>query len=157
DHAWDFTELESDPEVTAADWDRDVASLDSAILALVDADTETNDLAGALDGVLEKSLFARQLEHYEEVSQTLIRRFVAARAESIWRRTNVLQRKGYHAAGVGLSAGQFLDANLSELVKLLVLIEAGVTANVPDLVADATLEFAVRVLHVAPFRPPKGL
>jgi hypothetical protein len=157
DSAWDFTEIESDPQVTAADWDRDVASLDSAVLALLDADAETDDLADALDVVLEKSLFARQLEQHEEASQTLIRRFVAARASSIWRRTNVSQRKGYHAAGVGFSAGQFLDANLSELVKSLLLIEASVTANVPDVVAGATLEFAERVLHVAPFRPPKGL
>lgn len=157
DNAWDFTAIGSDPEVTSDDWDRDVASLDSAVLALLDADTETGGLTDALDVVLERSLFVRQLEQYEEASQTLIRQFVAARAESIWSRTNVSQRKGYHAAGVGFSAGQFLDANLSALVNSLLVIEAGVTVGDPDVVAEATLEFADSVLHIAPFRPPKGL
>jgi hypothetical protein len=68
DNAWDFAETESDPEVTAPDWDRDVASLDSAVLALLDADTETANLTDALDVVLEKSLFARQLRRHRRHS-----------------------------------------------------------------------------------------
>ncbi|HAL56529.1 MAG TPA: DEAD/DEAH box helicase, partial [Bacteroidetes bacterium] len=39
-------------EVAAAEWERDVASLDSAILALLDAETTESSLEPALDGVL---------------------------------------------------------------------------------------------------------
>jgi hypothetical protein len=156
DAAWDFQTLEKSEDLKE-DWDRDVASLDSAVLALLDAETEVADVSNELDNVLDKSLFVRQLQRYEEAAQTVIRGFVAARARNIWSRTSVSQRHGYHAAGVGLSAGQFLDAHLATLLQMLTVVEAGVVVNDANVVATATVDFADLVLHVAPFRPPKGL
>jgi len=45
------------------------------------------------------------------------------RAHRIWTQTSSLQRKGFHVAGVGLRAGQFLDANITQLVGLLLSAE----------------------------------
>jgi hypothetical protein len=156
--AWEFSKASAEElGVTAAEWDRDVASLDSAILALLDAETLEDEIEAALDGVLEGSLFVRQLEQYEEAAQKLLRSFVAARASRIWSQTQEPQRKGYHAAGIGLTAGRFLDANLATLVSLLRQAEAAVTSGDADATATAVVEFAELVFQTAPFRAPKDL
>ena len=49
--------------------------------------------------------------------------FVAASATRVWGQTTELQRSGYRAAGIGLTAGQFLYANLPKLVELLVSLD----------------------------------
>jgi hypothetical protein len=156
--AWDFDEASANKvDVTAADWERDIASLDSAILALLDAETSEDDVDPALDGVLEGSLFSRQLELQEEKVQKLLRGFVAARAHRIWSQTQETQRKGYHAAGIGLTAGQFLDANLGALVDLLGLAESAIASGDAEATATAVVQFAELVFRTAPFRAPKNL
>ena len=156
--AWEFDEASADNvAVTAVDWERDIASLDSAILALLDAETLEADVDPALDGVLEGSLFSRQLEQEEKKVQNFIRGFVAARAHRIWSQTQVRQRKGYHAAGIGLTAGQFLDANLGALVNLLGLADGAVASSDAEAASTAVVQFAELVFRTAPFRPPKNL
>jgi hypothetical protein len=156
--AWDFRHAGAEElEITAADWDRDLASLDAAILALVEASTSDAELAGTLDDALAASLFVRQLEQYEEAEQELVRGFVAARAARVWGQTNESQRKGYHAAGIGLAAGQFLDANLAELVQLVGSAEAAIIDGDIDGAAASVVGFAELVFQTAPFRAPKGL
>lgn len=153
--AWGFDEDAADNvEVTDKEWERDIASLDAAILALLDAETAEADLEPALDRVLEGSLFSRQLAQKEDEVQKLLREFVAARARWIWSQTNGMQRKGYHAAGIGLRAGQFLDENLARLVGLLVRAEAGVIEGDAMSTAQVVVEFAELVFQTAPFRAP---
>lgn len=123
----------------------------------MDAETPEDELEPALDGVLKGSLFFRQLQLYEEAFQKLLRRFVAARARRIWSQTQEPQRKGYHAAGIGLTAGQFLDANLTKLNSLLGQAEAAVTLNDAEAAATAVVEFAELVFQTAPFRAPRDL
>lgn len=157
--AWDFSDAAADKleEVSATDWDRDLASLDAAILALLEVGTNDVDLSDCLDEALSKSLFARQVEQSEAAAQQLIRGFVSARATRIWKQTNEPQRRGYHAAGIGLSAGQFLDANLQKLVELLGNIETALSEGNVDDASSAVVAFAKLVFQIAPFRVPKAL
>lgn len=156
--AWDFSDTEAEKlQMSAADWDRDLASLDAAILALLDASTDESELAETLDHALAGSLFARQVEKYQEAEQKLIRGFVAARAARVWGQTTELQRRGYHAAGIGLTAGQFLDANLPKLVELLVSAETAISDGNVDDAASSVMAFAELVFQTAPFRAPKDL
>lgn len=156
--AWDLSDAAAEKiDVTVADWDRDIASLDSAILALLDAETADDEISPALEGVLKGSLFSRQLQQQEEKIQKLLSGFVAARAQRIWSETQGVQRKGYHAAGIGLTAGRFLDANLAALVSLLVQAENAVTSGDAEVSANAVVAFAELVFQTAPFRAPKEL
>ena len=156
--AWDFSDTAAEKlEMSAADWDRDLASLDAAILALLDASTDDAELADSLDEALAGSLFARQVERYQEAEQKLIRGFVTARAARVWAQTTEPQRRGYHAAGIGLTAGQFLDANLQSLVELLGAAEAAISERNIDDASSAVVAFAELVFQTAPFRAPKDL
>ena len=156
--AWDFSDTAAEKlQISAADWDRDLASLDAAILALLDASTDEDKLADSLVYALAGSLFARQVERYQEGEQALIRGFVSARAARVWAQTTEPQRKGYHAAGIGLTAGQFLDANLAELVQFLGSAEAAIAEENIDEAAAAVVAFAELVFQTAPFRAPKDL
>jgi len=156
--AWDFSDAAAEKlEVSAADWDRDLASLDAAILALLDAGTDDADLANSLGQALAGSLFARQVEKYQEAEQKLIRGFVTARATRVWAQSTEPQRRGYHAAGIGLTAGQFLDANLQSLVELLGKAETAISESNIDDASSAVVAFAELVFQTAPFRAPKDL
>jgi len=157
--AWDFSDAAAEKleKVSAADWDRDLASLDAAILALLDAGTKDAELANSLDQALAGSLFARQVEQYQEAEQKLIRGFVTARTARIWAQTTEPQRRGYHAAGIGLTAGQFLDANLQSLVELLGNAETAISESSVDDASSAVVAFAELVFQTAPFRAPKDL
>ncbi len=156
--AWDFNQTVADRfNVTAADWERDIASLDAAILALLDAETQVSSLDTELDAALEGSLFSRQLAQQEQTLQRLIRDFLKARVHWIWSQANGPQRKGFHVAGVGLLAGQFLNANIASIVTLLLQAEAAVVKRDATAAASAIVEFAELVFKIAPFRPLRAL
>lgn len=156
--AWDFSDAAAEKlKISAADWNRDLASLDAAILALLDAGTDDAELANSLDQALAGSLFARQVQQKKEAKQKLIRGFVTARAARIWTQTSEPQRRGYHAAGIGLTAGQFLDANLQSLVELLGNAETAISESNVDDASSAVVAFAELVFQTAPFRAPKDL
>lgn len=139
------------------DWDSDVASLDAAILALLDGDTPDPDVPEALEEVLAGSLFSRQLARQEAEVQTLVRGLVVARAQRIWAETTAPQRRGFHAAGVGLSAGKFIDNNLDTLVTLLTQAEACIALGDDGGAGKAVVAFADLVFQTAPFQAPKEL
>lgn len=139
------------------DWDSDVASLDAAILALLDVDTSDEDVPEALDEVLAGSLFSRQLAKQEAEVQELVRGLVVARAQRIWLETTPAQRKGFHSAGIGLSAGKFIDTNLDALITLLTRAEACLTLGDEDGAGKAVVAFAELVFQTAPFQAPKEL
>lgn len=153
--AWDFDASgNGNVNVTDKEWERDIASLDAAILALLDAETLEADLNPALDDVLEGSLFSRQLAQQEQKVQKLLREFVLARTRRIWSQTHAMQRKGYHAAGIGFRAGQFLDENLDALVDLLARSEMGIIEGDDMITADLVVEFAELIFQTVPFRAP---
>ena len=157
-NAWDFDSSSDDQSNTSeADWESDLASFDSAILALLGPEADESALESSINKVLDKSLFSRRLTHRESVEQALLPQFIAERARHIWSRTDEVQRRGYYYAGVGYQAGTFLDTILTDLVNLLLGAEKAIDDNdVPDLV-DVIVEFAGRVLQVAPFRPKRPI
>ena len=143
--------------LNANQWEAYVASLDAALLALLEAGTEASAVADSVEAALQGSLFSRQIAHQEAQLQTYLKQFIVARANLLWSQTTPAQRKGYHFAGVGLTAGQFLDAHLNTLVELVLSAEAGVAeGNAPKL-AVAVVEFARLVFQIAPFRPTQEL
>jgi len=154
--AWDYTELASErTEVSESEWERDVASLDAAILGLLDVETAIDEIERQLDVVLDGSLFTRQLARQEARIQDLIRRFLAVRAKLIWSRTTTAQRRGYHVAGLGLRGGRFLDEHMEELVGALLTAETMIDDGDETSAADAIVQFAGLVFQTVPFRPTK--
>ena len=65
-------------------------------------------------------------------------------------------KAGYHAAGIGLTAGQFLDANLSKLVELLSSAEINIL-QATIMPQHRGLSLHKLVFQTAPFRAPKDL
>ena len=156
--AWNFSDSLADQAgVKVADWERDIASLDAAILALLDVGIEEAHLDAELNTALEGSLFSRQLAHQEQSMQVLLRRFLVARSRRIWTQTSASQRRGYHVAGVGLRAGQFLDANIANLVAILLRAETTVVIGDLTAAADAIVDFAQLVFQTEPFRPSRAM
>ncbi len=158
DNAWDFEAAKREQvDVDEQGWNRDIASLDSAILALLDRETDESAVEDELRAVLEGSLFSRELAKQHEKVQQLLRAFVAARAQHIWLETTPAQRKGFHSAGIGLSAGKFIDANLAALVTLLTEAEAAISLGDEAGAGKAVVAFAELVFQTAPFQAPKPL
>ena len=154
--AWDYTELVGErTEVSESEWERDVASLDAAILGLLDVETAIDEIERQLDVVLDGSLFTRQIARLEARIQDLIRRFLAARARLIWSRTTTAQRRGYQVAGLGLRGGRFLDEHMEELVGALLAAETMIDGSDETSAADAIVQFAGLVFQTVPFRPTK--
>lgn len=161
DDAFWVTRLGTDEEKKARadekDWESDIASLDAAILALLEGDVAEDELETSLDGALTGSLFSRQLAQQDPGTQVQLGGVVARRARLIWSKTSGAQRRGYHAAGIGLSAGQFLDCNIDTLVQLLATVEAAVVGDDSAAAAVAVVDFAQLVFQTAPFQAPKEL
>jgi hypothetical protein len=158
DKAWDFDAAkEQQLDVDEQGWNRDVATLDAAILALLDGETKDDAVETELHAVLDGSLFSRELAREEAKVQELRRAFVAARAQRIWLETTPAQRKGFHSAGIGLSAGKFISTNLDALIALLTQAEACIAVGDEAGAGTAVVEFADLVFQTAPFQAPKPL
>jgi hypothetical protein len=155
DIAWDYP---STPiAITTEQWDRDIASLDASIFALLDPEIESTDIETALTTSLQGSLFSRQLARRNEQVQSLIGKFVVARAHRIWSNTTPSQRKGFYAAGIGLLAGKFFDLHLTALMRLMLQSEVAVIENNANQAVESITGIAKLVFQIAPFRPPGPL
>jgi len=149
DYAW---MPEADLDATAMnDLDRDIASLDCAILGLLDTGIDGPSIEDDLSKALEGSLFSRQLERQTQEMQTRIRDLILARSARIWADTTEPERRGYRAAGIGLRAGKFLSASIDEAFSLLVRAEEAMAEGDESAAADAIVEFAGIVFRVEPF------
>ena len=152
--AWDFNPTQnSGSERTEADWESAIASLDTAILSLLDPETEESNIDSNLAQALDGSLFSRLLPSKDQAEQEMLPQFVAARAHNIWSATDATQRRGVYLSGVGFQAGSYLTTGLDGLVALLLEAEAAIeNGELTDLV-EAVTTFADLVCRVAPFRP----
>ena len=158
DAAWQYNPtLKATHEISEDRWARDVASLDAAILSLLDADTADGALRSTIESVLAGSLVARELERGGAAVTDRALGFLAARAARIWSNTSVAQRRGYHAAGIGFEGGQFIDDELAQLVTLLAAAEDGLANARPRECISALVTFARLVFQTAPFTPPEEL
>src|SRR5262249_49193240 len=114
---------------------------------------EADALPSVLDEVLTGSLWARSLAHLSPDSQSLHRALLLGRARHIWNSSTPAQRRGYFAAGVGLKAGHYLDAQAATLNTLLVAADAAVAARLEDRAVAAMIAVAEIVFETTPFRP----
>lgn len=152
DHAWEFSHyVAGNVDVSASVWERDIASLDAAILALLDAETDEPLIADELRTLLEGSLFSKQLARWDREDQEMITALLSARARRIWTKTTAARRKGFHVAGVGLRAGLYLDANISNLIGLLWRAEQTISQEDVAAAAEAIIAFARIVFQTEPF------
>jgi hypothetical protein len=153
--AWDLTAYATDPLGNPTDLELvapALAELDAAILASVeDLECTVESLADALDTALRASLWARRLQTRTEAQATLARNVLVGRARWLWARTNPSTRRAYHAAGLGFTAGQFLDTQRDTLSALLLKAEGALLLGMPADAAQALVDFARLVRGVPPF------
>jgi hypothetical protein len=118
--AWNFNDLAGQRTcVSVADWEHDLALLDTAILSHLDAETVASEVEERLGDALQGSLFSRKIIQYEANLQSTIRKFLVKRAELIWSCTSPAQRKEYYVAGLDIRSGKYLDEHLGQLVERL--------------------------------------
>ena len=71
--AWDFhPSPDSGNDRSEADWERALASLDTAILSLLDSETEEVNIDSSLTQALESSLFSRLLPSKSQAEQEML-------------------------------------------------------------------------------------
>jgi superfamily II DNA/RNA helicase len=160
--AWEFPTVGTESAEEAAEarqrWDRHLASLDTAIFGLLgetivlDAEVETK-----LDEILVASLFQRRLARFKEDVRRLLPAGLHARGKYIWRNSTATQRRGYFLAGVGLVAGQALDAWAPDLERLLLVANVHIDVGAQDEAVAAITAFAEIAFSIEPFTPEKLL
>ena len=156
--AWTFPEVAGERSNDRADalarWERHVATLDTAILSLIgDNDIPDDEIEAVLDDVLQSSLWQRRLLRQNESRQKVLRAGLLSRSRFIWSQSSAAQRRGYFLAGIGLTAGQALDAIAEEANLLLVNANAALLARDAEGAIDAITQLAERVFAFYPFTP----
>lgn len=156
--AWDYPEIATEGEDEATQsrtaWRSHLASLDNAILSLLnDAAIAEDEIEGALDEVLTSSLWARSLARRQEPVQTALRASLTVRARLIWNQSTAAQRRGYFLAGVGLETGRQLDEHASTLEQYLHEADEGIGIGDPEAAIDALISFAKIAFGIHPFAP----
>ncbi|HEY1724542.1 MAG TPA: DEAD/DEAH box helicase [Steroidobacteraceae bacterium] len=157
--AWDFPQIkdeDADARAKAVDeWDRYLATLDTALLSLVgDKTAEPEAIGKALDEVLSGSLWKRHVARMKSDSaKVLVDAALKARANTIWSASNAMQRKGYFLAGVGLRSGQQLDTIAKVANDLLVEANARIVSGEHEKAIKALTSLANEVFPIHPFVP----
>lgn len=156
--AWQFPEIANETAETREraleDWNRHVATLDTAILSLIgEADVPDGGIEAALDDILQSSLWHRRLQRRTGAESVALKAGLVSRSRLIWKHSTATRRRGYFLAGVGLAAGHSLDAIAAEANPLLVRANAAVAQS--D--AAAAIESITRIAELAfafqPFVP----
>lgn len=156
--AWTFPEVVNEsPEVRArafTDWERHVATLDTAILSLIgDNDIPDAGIEGALDAILQSSLWHRRMLRQDGQIQRVLKAGLVARSRHIWSQSTAAGRRGYFLAGIGLRTGQALDAIAVEANSLLVHANAAIAAGDAEAAISTITALAERVFTFYPFTP----
>ena len=156
--AWTFPEVameaHEDRERAIAEWERHVATLDTAILSLIgENDIPDGGIEAVLDDVLNSSLWQRRLRRKDEQDQQILRAGLLSRSKWIWAQSSATQRKGYFLAGVGLTTGHALDAIAVEANLLLVNANTALLAGDAEAAINAITGIAERVFTFYPFKP----
>lgn len=155
---WTFPEIENekpqDRERALTDWERHIATLDTAILSLIgENDIPDDGIEAALDNILQSSLWHRRLLRRNEQKQQVLKAGLVSRSRHIWNQSTAAQRRGYFLAGVGLTTGHALDAIAADANLLLVQANAGILTNDPEATIAAITSIAERVFAFYPFTP----
>ena len=156
--AWTFpekpNETAEDRERELANWDRYLASLDTAILSLIgEVEVAEADIEAALDDILQSSLWSRRLARRNEQQQAVIKAALLSRSRAIWAQSTPSARRGYFLAGLGLKAGHALDAVAAQANQLLVQANAALQENDGEAAIAAFSTLAELVFAFYPFTP----
>ena len=156
--AWTFPEVANekpdDRERALADWERHVATLDTAILSLIgENDTPDEEIEAALDDVLQSSLWHRRLLRRTDQVQHALKAGLVSRSRLIWNQSTAARRRGYFLAGVGLTTGHALDAIAADANLLLIQANGAILEGDTEAVIAAMTGVAERVFAFYPFTP----
>jgi hypothetical protein len=156
--AWTFPEIANekpeDRERALADWERHVATLDTAILSLIgENDIPDEGIEGALDDILHSSLWQRRLLRQNGQVQQALKAGLVSRARIIWSQSTAARRRGYFLAGIGLTTGQALDAIAAEVNLLLVQANGAILQDDAEAAIAAITALAERLFTFYPFTP----
>lgn len=147
DASWG-SEIEEDEDLVEA-----LEDLDTAILGIIeDPETDSDDLAEALDEALQGSLWRRQQRFIEE-RQDLFEVTLVGRALWLWDRTSSSDRQAYYWAGVGERSGGMIRANIEELVADLVAADEALSEGDDEKAIAPLTRLAERLLSIHPFQP----
>ena len=156
--AWTFPEVPNEePEERGralADWERHVASLDTAILSLIgEEDIPDAQIEAALDTILQSSLWHRRLLRKNEDEQRLLKAGLLSRSQFIWNQSTARGRRSYFLAGVGLSTGLALDAIAADANPLLIHANSALLRGDAEEAIEAITELAEMAFTIQPFVP----
>lgn len=152
--AWFPNVAEDDQDSTESLIER----LDATVLGLIEAlDAESADLPRLLDEALVGSLWSRQIARLNAVEKQNQLWILVSRAQLIWNKTTVEQRKGQFAMGVGLESGLAIDALAEELNELLDLGDAAALVGDANTLTAALVGIGERLLTIRPFVPDDPL
>jgi superfamily II DNA/RNA helicase/tetratricopeptide (TPR) repeat protein len=156
--AWTFPEIANEREENRAraliDWERHVATLDTAVLSLIgENDVPDDQIESSLDDILQSSLWHRRLLRYDEQTQQLFKASLFSRSRFIWNQSTAASRRGYFLAGVGLTTGHALDEIAADTNVLLVQANASISEGNADAAITAITALAERFFVIAPFIP----
>lgn len=156
--AWSFPEVANesieDRERAHGDWDRHVATLDTAILSLIgENDIPDDGIAAALDNILESSLWERRLARRSEDDRQALKAALLSRSQLIWSQSTAARRRGYFLAGIGLKTGHALDTIAAEANLLLVQANAALLIGNFENAITLITSIAERVFAFYPFTP----
>jgi superfamily II DNA/RNA helicase len=156
--AWIFPEIAKekpeDRERALADWERHVATLDTAILSLIgENDIPDDGIEAALDDILQSSLWHRRLQRQNDQLQQVLKAGLLSRSRLIWSQSTAARRRGYFLAGVGLTTGHALDAIAAGANLLLIQANGGILAGDGEAAIAAITSLAELVFAFYPFTP----
>lgn len=156
--AWTFPEVADespeDRERALADWQKHVATLDTAVLSLIgENDIPDDGVAAALDDILQSSLWHRRLLRQNEQIQQVLKAGLVSRSQHIWSQSTAARRRGYFLAGVGLGTGQALDAIAEDANLLLIQANGSILNGDAEAAIAAITAIAERVFVIYPFIP----
>lgn len=156
--AWTFPEVAGEKadkrERALNEWERHMATLDTAILSLVgEADVPDDQIEAGLDTILQSSLWQRRLLRVDDASRAAYRATLLTRSQYIWANSTAATRRGYFLAGLGLEAGHALDAIAPAANLLLVQANAALMESNHEAAIAAITGIAERVFAFYPFEP----
>ena len=156
--AWTFPEIENekpeDRERAFVNWERHIATLDTAILSLIgENDIPDDGIEAALDEILQSSLWNRRLLRRNEEVQGVLKAGLVSRSRLIWSQSTAKRRRGYFLAGIGLSTGHALDAIAEDANLLLVQANEAILVGDTEAAIAAIKALAERVFDIHPFTP----
>jgi superfamily II DNA/RNA helicase len=156
--AWEFSVLASEKHEDEArerrDWDRYIATLDTAILSLIgENDVLDEEIPGVLDDILRSSLWERSLAHRSDEIKAVLTTALISRSQNIWARSTAMGRRGYFLAGIGLKTGHALDAVAVETNQFLVSANAAISSEEYEDAIENISAIAERVFVIPPFVP----